>query len=198
MSSPHVAFTPSDTAIVLVDHQPGVLAMVKSLPAAVVTANAATLARLGEQMGIPLVITSTRETLEFLGTTLKEIQAAAPKAYAQRIRRPGTLDTFHDKAFAAAVAATERPNLVIAGILTDVCLFHCAVSAVDAGYKVQVVADACGTSTALGDDVSYDRLRSLGVVVTTTYGVLFELYPDLSTSEGQRAEGVAVASVAGA
>jgi nicotinamidase-related amidase len=196
MSSPHVAFTPSDTAIILVDHQPGVLAMVKSLPAAVVTTNAATLARLGEEMGIPLVITSTREDLEFLGTTLKEVQAAAPKAYAQRIRRPGTLDAFHDKAFAAAVAATKRPNLVIAGILTDVCLFHCAVSAVDAGYKVQVVADACGTGTTLGDDVSYDRLRSLGVVVTTTYGVLFELYPDLSTPEGQRAEGVAVASAA--
>ena len=198
MSSPHVAFTPSDTTIVLVDHQPGVLAMVKSLPAAVVTANAATLARLGEQMGIPLVITSTRENLEFLGTTLTEVQAAAPKAYGQRIRRPGTLNAFHDKAFAAAIAATKRPNLVIAGILTDVCLFHSAVSAVDAGYKVQVVADACGTSTTLGDDVSYDRLRSLGVVVTTTYGVLFELYPDLSTPEGQRAEGVAVASVAAA
>lgn len=198
MSSQHVAFTPSDTAIVLVDHQPGVLAMVKSLPAGVVTANAATLARLGEQMGVPLVITTTRENLEFLGTTLKEIQAAAPKAYEQRIRRPGTLNAFHDKAFAAAVSATKRPNLVIAGILTDVCLFHSAASAVEAGYKVQVVADACGTSTTLGDDVSYDRLRSLGVVVTTTYGVLFELYPDLSTPEGQRAEGVAVASVAGA
>ena len=105
-------------------------------------------------MGIPLVITSTRENLDFLGTTLKEVQTAAPKAYDLRIRRPGTLDAFHDKAFAAAVAATRRRNLVIAGVLTDVCLFHCAVSAVELGYKVQVVADASGSSTTLADDVT--------------------------------------------
>ncbi len=139
---------------------------------------------------------TTRENLEFLGTTIKEIQAAAPKAYEKRIRRPGTLNAFHDKAFVAAVAATKRPNLVLAGITTDVCLFHSAVSAIEAGYNVQVVADACGCGTPLGDTVTYDRLRSLGVVVTTTYGALFELYSDLSTPEGQRAEGVAAASVA--
>ncbi|MBC8162690.1 MAG: isochorismatase family protein [Roseiflexaceae bacterium] len=196
MTTKHVPFTPTDTAIVLVDHQPGVLAMVNSLPASVVTMNAATLARLGEQMDIPLVITSTRENLEFLGTTLKEVQEAAPKAYEQRIRRPGTLNAFDDEAFAAAVAATKRPNLVIAGLLTDVCLFHAVVGAIKAGYTVQVVADASGTSSTLGDDVTYDRLRDLGAVVTTTYGILFELYPDLSTPEGQRAEGVATAALA--
>ena len=87
MNSKRVVLQPSNTAIVLVDHQPGVLRMVKSLPAEVVTTNAATLARLGEEMGIPLVITSTRENLEHLGTTVKEIREAAPKAYGRRIRR---------------------------------------------------------------------------------------------------------------
>ena len=149
-------------------------------------------------MGIPLVITSTRENLEHLGTTLKEIQEAAPKAYAQRIRRAGTLNAFHDKAFADRIASVKRPTLVIAGILTDVCLYHSAVSAVDADYKVYVVADACGTSSTLADQVTYKRLEDLGIVVTTTYGVLFELYSDLSTPEGQRAQGVATASLAAA
>ncbi len=53
-----------------------------------------------------------------------------------------------------------------------------------------------GVSTVLGDQVTYDRLRDLGVVVTTTNGVLFDLYPDLSTPEGQRAEAVALAALA--
>jgi nicotinamidase-related amidase len=192
----HTAFKPADTAILLVDHQPGVLAMVKSVPAAAVTSNAALLARLGDQLSIPLVVTSTRENVEFLGTTLKEIQAAAPSAYASRVRREGTLNAFHDPAFVAAVKATKRGNLVIAGILTDVCLSHTVISAVEAGYNVQVVADACGTSSPLADTVTYDRLRELGAVITSTYGILFELFPDLSTAEGQKAEGVAVASVA--
>ena len=147
-------------------------------------------------MGIPLVITTTRENLEFLGTTLPAIRKAAPKAYDRRIRRPGTLNAFHDKAFAQAVKGTERQNLIMAGILADVCLWHAAVGAVESGYHVRVVADANGTSTALADQVTYDRLRALGVVVTTTNGTLFELYPDLSTAEGQRAEGVAAAAFA--
>ena len=196
MKNHHVSFIPADTAIALVGHQPGVLAMIGSLPAPVVTNNAATLARLGEQLQIPLVITSTREDVEFLGTTLKEIQTAAPTAYARRIRRGGTLNAFKDPAFITAVKATKRPNLVIAGILTDVCLLHSVVSALEAGYNVQVVADASGTTTTLADTVTYDRLRSLGAVITSTYGILFELYPDLSTTEGQKAEAVAASSVA--
>ena len=198
MSAKRDTITPSDTAIVLVDHQPGVLAMVKSLPAELVTTNAAILARLGEEMGIPLVITSTRENLEHLGTTLKQIQEAAPKAYGQRIRRAGTLNAFHDKAFVERISSVKRPNLVIGGILTDVCLYHSAASAVEAGYKVYVVADACGTSSTLADQVTYKRLENLGIVATTAYGILFELYSDLSTPEGQRAQGVATASLAAA
>lgn len=192
----HKPFTPQDTAIVLVDHQPGVLAMVGSLPAALVTGNAGLLARLGEEMGIPLVVTSTREELAFLGTNLTSIQQGAPKAYKERIRRAGTLNAFHDPAFVAAVKSTGRKGLVIAGLLTDVCLFHSVVSALDAGYEVQVVADASGTTTTLADHVTYDRLSGLSAVGTSAYGILFELYPDLSTPEGQKAEGVAAASVA--
>lgn len=196
MSIKYIRVTPADTAIVLVDHQPGVLAMVGSLPAAVVSSNVATLARLGEELGMKLLITSTRENLEFLGTNLDGIQSAAPNAYASRIRRAGTLNAFDDPAFTSAVADLNRPNLVIAGLLTDVCLFNTVVSAVDAGYRVIVVADASGTTTELADAVTYDRLRGIGVDVASTYGILFELYSDLSTPEGQRAEAVAAGSVA--
>ena len=190
----HKPFPPADTAIVLIDHQPGVLAMVASLPANVVTTNVGLLARLGEEMGIPLVVTSTREEMPFLGTNLSAIQQGAPKAYRARIRRGGTLNAFHDPAFVSALKQTGRTKLVIAGLLTDVCLFHSVVSALDASYQVQVVVDASGTSTVIGDNVTYDRLRDLGAVPTTAYGILFELYPDLSKPEGQRAEAVAASS----
>jgi len=188
--------TPANSAIVLVDHQPGVLAMVHSLPADIVTANVGLLARLGEEMGIPLVVTSTRETLAFLGTSLASISEGAPKAFANRVRRGGSLNAFHDPAFVAAVANTGRRTLIIAGLLTDVCLYHTVLSALEAGYVVQVVADASGTTTALADMVTYDRLRDSGALIGTTYGALFELYSDLSTPEGQRAEAVASSSLA--
>ena len=63
-----------------------------------------------------------------------------------------------------------------------------AVSAVAAGYRVIIPADASGTTTALADAATHDRLRSAGAEVASTYGVLFELYSDLSTPEGHQAE----------
>ena len=94
--------TPSNSAIVLVDHQPGVVGWVKSIPAEQLAANAAILGRLGEQLHIPLLISSTREDEGFLGTTIEEIQKSAPIAYENRIRRGGSLDAFIDPAFVEA------------------------------------------------------------------------------------------------
>jgi nicotinamidase-related amidase len=188
--------TPSNSAILLVDHQPGVNGMNGSVPAKTVIANAAVLAKLGEELKIPLVITSTRENLEFLGSNFVEIQKAAPVAYANRIKRAGTLNAFDDKAFASAVKNTGRPNLIIAGLLTDVCLFHAVSSAIAAGYNVYVVADASGTTSTLADAVTYDRMRGTGATITTTFGILFELYPDLSKPEALKAEAIASSAFA--
>lgn len=191
MSEKHIPLTPQDSAILLIDHQPGVLNMVSSVPRDVVAANVGILARLGEQTELPLVISSTREEIEFLGTNIEEIQTGAPTAYANRVARGGTLNAFDDPRFVDAVRATGRKNLIMAGILTDVCLWHSAVSALEAGYHVRVIADANGTTSELADRVTYDRLRELGVEVGTTYGTLFELFADLSTPEGQLAEAIA-------
>ena len=180
--------TPENSAIVLVDHQPGVVGWVKSFPAEQLAANAAILARLGEQLDIPLLISSTREDEGFLGTTIEEIQQAAPIAYENRIRRGGSLDAFLEPAFVDALKAFGRPNLIMAGVTTDVCLANTALSALDAGYSVHAVADASGCTSALGDIVIYDRLRERGVIVGTTMGFWSELYPDVSTPEGQRSE----------
>ena len=180
--------TPSNSAIVLVDHQPGVAAWTSSLPAEQMAANAAILARLGEQLHIPLLITSTREDEGFLGTTIEEIQHAAPIAYQNRIRRGGTLNAFLDPAFADAVKALGRPNLIIAGLTSDVCLANTALSAVGAGYHVHAVADASASTSVLADTVTYDRLRDRGITVGTTMGTWSELYPDVSTPDGRRSE----------
>ena len=191
MPEPHIPLTPQNSVILLIDHQPGVLDMVGSLPRETVAANVGILARLGEHTEVPLVVTSTREELGFLGTNIEEIQDGAPRAYADRIARQGQLNAFLDSRFVDAIKATGRQNLIMAGILTDVCLWHTAVSALEAGYHVRVVADANGTTTELADRVTYDRLRDLGVEVSTTYGTLFELFNDLGTPEGQVAEAIA-------
>ena len=63
-----------------------------------------------------------------------------------------------------------------------------ALSAAGAGYHVHAVADASASTSVLADTVTYDRLRDRGVTVGTTMGTWSELYPDVSTPEGQRSE----------
>lgn len=180
------SFTPQNSAILLVDHQNLTVNWVKSLPQQTLIGNVRVLARLGSEMHIPLIITSTMETTQ-VGPTIKDIQELAPDAYQKRIRRGGTLSAFLDPAFVKAVQATGRKNLIIAGLTTDICLMHTVESAIRLGYRVEVVADASGSMSPLADQVTWDRMRSIGAIVTDGNQVLTELYPDFGTSEGQKA-----------
>ena len=178
-------FTPQNSAILLVDHQQMTVGWINSLPREVMLANVRMLARLGAEMNIPLVVTTTMEAN--VGATIQDVQTLAPKAYEKRVKRGGTLNCFLEKPFADAVKATGRKNLIIAGLTTDICLMHTVEGALAAGYTVQVVADACGSMSVLADQVTYERLRNLGVTITVGNQILTELYTDFGTSDGQKA-----------
>ncbi len=95
-------FTPPNSAILLVDHQNLTADWVKSVPRDTMIANVRVLARLGTELNIPLVVTSTMETT-VVGPTLKDIQTLAPVAWSRRIKRGGTLSAFLDPPFNALV-----------------------------------------------------------------------------------------------
>lgn len=178
-------FTPQNSAILLVDHQDMTIGWIRSLPKETVIANIRMLARLGTEMTIPLVVTGTME--ETIGTNIKDVQQLAPAAYAKRVKRGGTLNCFLDKNFRDTVKATGRKNLIIAGLTTDICLMHTVEGAIREGYTVQVVADASGSMSALTDQLTFDRMRGLGVVITGGNQILTELYEDFGTPDGQKA-----------
>lgn len=178
-------FTPQNSAIILVDHQDMTVGWIYSQDKKSVINNVRMLGRLGNDMNIPLIITSTME--EQIGTNIKDVQEVAPVAYKNRIKRGGTLNCFLDKNFSAAVKAIGKKNLIIAGLTTDICLFHTVEGAIAAGYNVQVVADACGSATPLADQITFDRLRGMGVIVTGANMVLTELFTDFGTADGQKA-----------
>ena len=181
-------FTPENAAILLIDHQDMTVSWIKSLPKEVVIANVRMLARLGAEMHIPLLVASTME--ERVGSTIEDIQDLAPRAYAERVKRGGTLNCFLDAHFKAAVRGLGRQNLIIAGLTTDICCYHTTAGALGEGYTVQVVADACGSMSALSDQSTYARLRRDGAVITGGNQVLTELYQDFGTPEGQRAAAI--------
>ena len=187
MSSPD-RFTTDDALIMLVDHQTATLGWVKSLPQDTVLTACRVLARMAVAYDMPLVLTTTME--QQVGLTLPDIQQLAPDAFAARYARGGELDCWDDPKLRDGVAALGRKKIVLAGLTTDICLFWAARSALKLGYQVLVVADACGTTTVLGDTLTYDRLRSEGAQITVINQAVTELVNNFGTPEGQKAQAI--------
>ena len=179
-------FTTADSLIMLVDHQTGTLGWVKSLPQATVVTACRVLTRLALAYEMPLVLTTTMEAQ--VGPTIPDIATLAPDAFAGRYARGGELDCWDDARLRDGVAALGRKRIVIAGLTTDICLFWAARSALNLGYDVLVVADACGTTSVLGDTLTYDRLRADGAQITVINQAVTELVNNFGIPEGQMAQ----------
>lgn len=183
MSTLHPAFTmfdASQAAILLIDHQVGTMQLVKNLPIDRVKRFSLVLARTALALDMPLVLTSSQED-RVQGPLLPELQAIAPEAYARRVQRAGIADAWADPKFKAAVEATGRRQLVMAGITTDVCLVFPAINAVRDGYAVQCVMDASGSPFELSEEMARSRMRDAGVVLTSMPTIIAELVRDWST-----------------
>ncbi|GAA3220330.1 hypothetical protein GCM10020216_031170 [Nonomuraea helvata] len=98
-------------------------------------ANAVALAKAAKALDLLLVLTTSLED-HGQGPLAPEIATVAPQEYAARIQRIGVVNAMDDPAFAAAVAATGRSNLVIAGVTNDVCTVYPTLTALEQGYKV--------------------------------------------------------------
>ena len=179
-------FTTTDSLIMLVDHQTMTIDWVKSLPKDTTIASCRVLTRMALDYGMPLVLTTTME--EYVGATIPQISELAPEAFSKRYKRGGELSCWDSSELRDGVKSLGRPNIILAGLTTDICLFWAAVDALQNGYSVMVVADACGTMSTLGDLLTYDRLRSLGITVTVVNQVVTELVKNFGTPEGQKAQ----------
>ncbi|SCK15129.1 Nicotinamidase-related amidase [Variovorax sp. HW608] len=179
-------FKLQDTAFVLIDHQVGIFDWIQSIDRSQLKRNALLLAKLAARAEIPVVLTTSQET-NVQGPLMKGIQKALPEAFAKRILRVGIVNAWESKAFADAVRATGKRNLVMAGVTTDVCVIAPAISAIEEGFNVQVVADASGSATKIGDDMALQRLAAAGVQITSTAGIVAELLQNWDTELGDYA-----------
>jgi nicotinamidase-related amidase len=124
-------FTPQDFALLLIDHQVGTMQLVKNIPYEVVKQNAIALAKTAKILNMPVVLTSSQET-NVQGSLLPELKEILPEAFEVRVKRAGIVNAWNDPNFSAAVAATGKKNLIMAGVTTSVCLVYPALSAIAA------------------------------------------------------------------
>ncbi|MFU4219448.1 isochorismatase family protein [[Pseudomonas] boreopolis] len=178
------AFTPDNAALLLIDHQVGTLSWTHSHVVDEVKKNAVMLAQIATAVGLPLVLTSSMEE-NVQGPLVPELEAVAPEAFANRIKRAGIVNAMHDPNFNNAVKATGRKKVIVAGITTEVCVVFPVLQLLDEGYEVQVVTDASASFTKIGDDAALRRIEQAGAVITSTAQVISELAVDWTTPEGQ-------------
>jgi nicotinamidase-related amidase len=163
---------PSDTAILLLDHQSGLFQTVKDVPIAELRRNAVVLAKIGELAKVP-IFTTASEPKGTNGPLMPELAAAAPSA--QYIPRKGEVSAWDNADFVKAVEASGRKTLVIAGVWTSVCVAFPALQAQADGYKVYYVTDASGDPSEMAFHTTLARMTQAGVIPVTTNVVLCEL-----------------------
>lgn len=178
-------FNIEDTAMILIDHQVGTMTWASTTPLDLLKRNVIILAKFAEGTGMPLVLTSSQETnVNVQGPLMPELQEIAPEAFEKRIKRQGVVNAWDDENFADACRNTGKKNFVMAGVTTDVCMVSPAISALEEGFNVKVVADACGSTNQIAEDMSWRRMEKAGVDLTSTNAIVAELVKNWATPAG--------------
>jgi nicotinamidase-related amidase len=164
---------PSDTAVLLLDHQSGLFQTVKDVPIAELRSNVVMLAKLATLMNIP-VITTASEPNGTNGPLMPEIHQNAP--HAVYVARKGEVNAWDNEDFVRTVQSTGKKTLIMAGVWTSVCVMFPALDAKLAGYKVYAVMDASGDPSEMASRTSLARFVQGGVIPTTTNAVLSEVH----------------------
>ena len=175
MSKPYVRLDKENAAVLLVDHQAGLLSLVRDIDPDRFKNNVLALADLAKYFKLPTILTTSFETGPN-GPLVPELKELFPDA--PYIARPGNINAWDNEDFVKAVKATGRKQLIIAGVVTEVCVAFPALSAIEEGYDVFVVTDASGTFNEVTRHAAWLRMQAAGVQMMSWFGVACELHRD--------------------
>ncbi|KAF9928759.1 hypothetical protein FBU30_002126 [Linnemannia zychae] len=165
----------NDTAILLIDHQVGLQSLVKDFDLVGFQNNVLAVARTAKELKLPVVITASVPKGPN-GPLMPEILEMFPDATV--VARHGEVNAWDSPEFHAAVKKTGRKQLVMAGIVTDVCVAFPALSAIEEGYEVYAAVDASGTFNDVVRYASWDRMSRGGVQLMSWFSILSEITRD--------------------
>jgi len=175
MSKPYVRLDKSNAAVLLVDHQTGLLSLVRDIDPDRFKNNVLALADLAKYFKLPTILTTSFEDGPN-GPLVPELKEAFPDA--PYIARPGQINAWDNEDFVKAVNATGKKQLIVAGVVTEVCVAFPALSALAEGFEVFVVTDASGTFNELTRHSAWDRMSVAGAQLMTWFAVACELHRD--------------------
>jgi nicotinamidase-related amidase len=162
-----------DTALLLLDHQAGLLQTVKDISVAELRANTTMLAKLAALVKLP-VITTASEPNGPNGPLMPEIHESAPHAI--YVPRKGEVNAWDNQLFVKTVRETGKKTLIMASGWTSVCVMFPALDAKAADFKVYSVIDATGDPSEMVSRTTVARFAQAGVIPTSANAVLCEIH----------------------
>lgn len=165
----------NNAAVLLVDHQAGLLSLVRDIEPDKFNNNVLALANAAKYFNLPTILTTSFEDGPN-GPLISQLVEMFPDA--PYIARPGQINAWDNEDFVKAVKATGKKQLIIAGVVTEVCVAFPALSALEEGFEVFVVTDASGTFNAISRDSAWDRMSKAGAQLINWFGLACELHRD--------------------
>src|SRR2546422_4646854 len=178
-AQPYQPLTSENAALVLVDHQVGLMTGVRDYSTGELKHNVVALAKAAKALKLPIVVTTTARD-SMWGPTFPELVEALPGI--QIIDR-STVNAWDDPKVAAAIAARGRKKLIIAGISLEVCAAFPAITAIGKGYDAYVAVDASGTFSDTKRDAGLLRMQQAGVILSDYATVMVEILKDNARPE---------------
>ncbi|WP_301150873.1 hydrolase [Metapseudomonas otitidis] len=170
---------PKNHTLILIDHQSQMAFATKSIDAVTLRNNAALVSKAAREFGVDTILTTVAEK-SFSGPIFDEIKSVFPEH--QVIDRT-TMNTWEDPRIAVEVNRIGKPRIVLAGLWTSVCIVGPALSALDQGFEVYVITDACGDVSSEAHEMAIQRMVQLGARPMTALQYLLELQRDWARGE---------------
>ena len=166
--------TAQNAALVLIDHQVGLMTGVRDISTGELKHNVVGLAKAAKLHNLPIIVTTTARD-SMWGPTFPELVEVLPGI---EIIDRATVNAFDDARVSRAIEATGRKKLIFAGVSLEICAAFPAMTAVGKGLDAYVAVDACGTFSETKRQVGLLRLQQAGVVLSDYATLMVEILKD--------------------
>lgn len=178
-TSGKMLLTPSDHALILIDYQSQMAFATKSIAPELLRNNAGLIAAAAAGFKVPTILTTVAER-SFSGPMFDEVTEPFP---GQKLLDRTSMNTWEDAAVIGEVNRIGKDRLVFAGLWTSVCIVGPTLSALDQGFDVYVITDACGDISPEAHERAVERMVQAGVRPLTSLQYLLELQRDWARTE---------------
>lgn len=166
--------SPTDHVLVLIDHQSQMAFATKSIDAAVLRTNVSLISNAAQVFGVDTILTTVAAE-SFSGPIFSEITDTFPN---HEVIDRTTMNTWEDGRITNRINQIGKKRLVMAGLWTGVCIVGPALSALDQGFEVYFISDACGDVSPEAHERAVERMIQAGAHPMTSIQYLLELQRD--------------------